>query len=92
MQIQINKVCNAGVVIVNWNVADLTIPCVKSLLEGEYLPKLIVVVDNGSTDNSLSLFTNRIPEAHIIKNKTNLGFSSANNIGIKYLLDKKNKF
>ncbi|MDI6603797.1 MAG: glycosyltransferase [Thermoanaerobacteraceae bacterium] len=46
-----------------------------------------MVVDNASKDNSVLLleveFNNKII---LIKNEDNLGFSGANNIGIKYAL------
>jgi len=36
----------------------------------------IIVVDNGSTDNSINLIKNNFPEVRIIKNEKNLGFVS----------------
>jgi len=43
----------------------------------------IIVVDNDSTDGSQELVLEKYPEVKLIKNRKNLGFAKANNIGIK---------
>lgn len=43
----------------------------------------IIVVDDGSADNSYSLVKNKFPEVKIIKHKINRGFSSAVNTGAR---------
>lgn len=43
----------------------------------------IIVVDNASTDGSIEMLKKNFSFVKIIKNKKNLGFSKANNIGIK---------
>jgi GT2 family glycosyltransferase len=42
----------------------------------------IIVVDNGSTDDSVQSVESRFPTVHVIKNNTNLGFARANNQGL----------
>lgn len=42
----------------------------------------VVVVDNGSTDGSVDLVQTSFPQASVISNEQNLGFSIGNNIGI----------
>ena len=74
-----------GVVLLNWNGAELTIACLESLLHGYLVPEQIVVVDNASTDGSVELIATRFNQVHIIKNAENLGFAGGNNIGIQYL-------
>ncbi len=76
-----------GIIIVNYNGEKYTNDCIKSVLKSSYQNYLVIVVDNASTDNSVRLleeFNNKIV---IIKNNVNLGFSGANNIGIKYALE-----
>lgn len=46
----------------------------------------IILVDNGSEDNTVELVNRHFPEVHLIKSEENLGFGAANNIGIKYAL------
>jgi hypothetical protein len=77
-----------GIIIVNYNGEKYTNDCIKSVLKSSYQNYLVIVIDNASTDNSVTFlekeFNNKIV---IIKNKENLGFSGANNIGIKYALE-----
>ena len=47
----------------------------------------IIIVDNGSQDNTIDLVKNHFPEVHLIKSEVNLGFGAANNIGINYALE-----
>ncbi len=43
----------------------------------------IIVVDNNSVDDSVDFIRSRFPEVYVIANSDNLGFSKANNIGLK---------
>lgn len=76
-----------GVVLVNWNGGEFTIPCLRSLLSGSVRPDKIVVVDNASVDGSARKISTEFPEVALIENAENLGFSAANNQGIGLLLD-----
>jgi len=71
------------IVVLNWNGYKDTIECLKSL---EKIPEKIeiVVVDNASTDDSVEKLKKL---AEVIENKSNLGFSGGNNVGIKYALE-----
>jgi len=81
------------VVILNWNQAELTLDCLRSVLKSRLNNKInleVVIVDNGSTGEDINLLTNsRINEFTLIKNKKNLGFTGGNNVGIKYALKNK---
>lgn len=46
----------------------------------------VIVVDNNSTDNTISFIEDNYPEVKLIKQSKNLGFGQANNIGINYAL------
>jgi len=52
----------------------------------------IIIVDNGSQDNTIDLVKNHFPKVHLIESKENLGFGAANNIGINYALEKGAKY
>ena len=41
------------------------------------------MVDNNSVDNSIEMVRRKFPETRVIENKTNVGFSKANNQGIE---------
>lgn len=71
-----------SVVIVSWNAHDYLAQCLASLKYAYSGPLDTVVVDNGSTDGSPTLVMERFPEVKLIRNKRNLGFAKASNIGI----------
>ncbi len=77
-----------SVIIVSYNTKTLLINCLKSLFIS--LRKFtgeggceVIVVDNGSSDNSLDEVKKYYPEVRLIINSDNLGFARANNQGIK---------
>lgn len=73
---------NVVVVIPNWNGADYIGECLKSLKKQTLKPK-IIVVENGSIDNSLKEIAAACPEAKILKFKNNAGFAGGVNRGIR---------
>lgn len=75
------------VVLVNWSQYDYTSACVRSLLEFSHPGLRILVVDNGSTDQSPSRLAADFGEKiDILCNQENLGFSGGNNVGIRHAL------
>lgn len=69
------------IIIVSWNTAKITKSCIDSI--NKYLPgQEIILVDNNSTDNTVKLIS-KVKNVSIIRNNSNLGFSKANNIGLK---------
>lgn len=77
-----------ALVILNWNGGEMTLDCLRSVLaiKKNKLALEIIVVDNGSTDNSVEELKERYPQVRLIKNKDNLGFAEGNNVGIKAAL------
>jgi len=72
-----------SVIIVNWNGEKHLSYCLPSLEKIDYSSFEIIVVDNGSTDDSVKYVETHFPKIKIIQNKKNLGFAKANNIGLK---------
>lgn len=72
------------IIIVNWNAEKLLQNCVKSVFctKGD-LEVQVIVVDNGSTDNSLKLLDEINDEVEVIASKKNLGFGRACNLALK---------
>ena len=72
-------------VIVNWNTREFLLQCVESIYN--HIPQStlfeIIVVDNASTDDSVNALQLQFPECKLILNDANIGFSAANNKGIK---------
>ena len=75
------------VIIVNWNGQKLLPDCLSSLQKQSYSNFKIVVVDNGSTDESINLVKTHFSDVHLISLPQNLGFGKSNNIGIKWALE-----
>ena len=77
------------IIIVNYNGYKDTIECIESLNKIDYDNYKIVVVDNDSADESVLKIRGKFDTVKIIESNINLGFSGANNIGIKYAIDNK---
>lgn len=77
-----------AVIILTWNQRDLTLDCLASLVEMDYpVEKLqIIVVDNGSGDDTAATVRQRFPHAVMLENGDNLGFAEGNNVGIRRAL------
>jgi GT2 family glycosyltransferase len=75
------------IVLVNWNDYSNTIECVSSCKSIAYPNFDIIVVDNGSTDDSLRQLQLYCPEIVLIPLKDNFGFAYACNVGIKHVFN-----
>ena len=75
-------------IVVNWNQADETFACVRSLLAAGALPETVYIVDNGSTDDSVTQFRSQTQNypVQLLTSQTNLGFAGGTNIGIQQAL------
>ncbi len=74
-----------AVVIVNYNGSQDTLNCLRSIDVTKDMPH-VIVVDNGSTDNSVAELKQAYPDLDLIVSPANLGFSAGNNLGIKKAL------
>lgn len=73
-----------SVVIVNYNVKHFIEQCLFSVLKAsENIACEVFVVDNNSVDGSVTLIQEKFPQVNLIVNKTNTGFSVANNQALK---------
>ena len=62
------------VVVLNWNGWRDTIACIATLQKQDYLNLSLLVVDNGSTDESVAHIARIIPGVELIKTGANVGF------------------
>jgi GT2 family glycosyltransferase len=70
-------------VILNWNGADHTLTCVQHLLNQSGADADILIVDNGSTDDSVErIRTSRLP-VRLTQLDTNKGFAGGMNVGLE---------
>lgn len=77
-----------SIVILNWNQRDMTLACLRSLKKISYPSYEIILVDNGSTDDSIPAVRKEFPEIEIIENGRNLGVAGGRNVGIEYVQQK----
>lgn len=74
------------IITINWNQPQHTITFVKACAALDYAPLRLLVVDNGSTDDSVPQLRAHAPQVELITNARNLGFAAAANIGIRRAL------
>ena len=73
-----------SVIIVNWNTKKLLEDCLSTIYKyTEELEFEVIVVDNGSEDGSQDMVKKKFTQVRLILNEENLGFTKANNQGIK---------
>ncbi len=77
------KIPQATVIIPNWNGAGHLRECLDSLAAQTFRDFETLLVDNGSTDASVSLVERDYPWVRVIGLAQNLGFSTAVNVGIR---------
>ena len=75
-----------AIIILNFNVSFETLKCVASVNNSTYNNFEILVVDNGSTDDSAAVLAAKLPkEVTFIKNQ-NTGYAGGNNLGLRWAL------
>lgn len=77
------------IILLNWNGKRDTLECLSSLQKVTYPHFTPIVIDNGSTDDSVSVIRETFPEIPLFETKANLGFAGGNNVGIEWALRKK---
>ncbi|HML74982.1 MAG TPA: glycosyltransferase family 2 protein [Anaerohalosphaeraceae bacterium] len=79
----INQV-DISIIVVNWNTRDILKDCLRSVYEQtQDISFELIVVDNASSDSSVSMVKSEFPQVILIVNKENRGFAAANNQGMQ---------
>jgi len=73
-------------IVVNYNGAAVLGECLDALQQQTYEPIQIMVVDNGSTDESVAILQNDYPRITLIALDRNEGFTRAHNIALEQTL------
>ncbi len=87
---EVPETCHSriAVVVLNWNGLADALECLASLVVSSYPSFEIIVVDNGSADDSSIVIPVRFPQVTYLPTGENLGWAGGNNIGIRYALDR----
>jgi GT2 family glycosyltransferase len=75
------------IILLNWHGWQDTIVCLDSLASLDYPNYRVLVVDNGSTDDSVTRIRAAHPEVSIMETGRNLGFSGGCNVGMRHALE-----
>lgn len=77
---------SVAIIILTWNNWRDTLACVDSCRTLTWPNFRIIIVDNGSTDDSENQLRQHCPEVEIIQTGKNLGFAGGNNVGIRHAM------
>lgn len=73
-----------SIIIVNYNVEHFLEQCLHSVMKASpAITSEVIVIDNSSVDGSVEMIKKKFPLVKLIANEKNVGFSCANNQGIK---------
>jgi GT2 family glycosyltransferase len=72
-----------SIIIVNYNGKKFLKDCISSLTKTNYENFEIIIVDNGSSDNSTDFVKTNFPEVRLLELNKNYGFAAPNNMGAK---------
>ena len=77
-----------NIIILNWNGWADTINCLRSIQDIADINSIkIIVIDNGSTDDSIARIKEAHPNIELIQNDRNLGFGGGCNVGLLRSID-----
>lgn len=81
-----------AIVILNYNRADMLARCLDSLYAHAHRTTLDVwVVDNASSDESVSMVRERFPQVHLLVSPHNGGFSYGNNLALRQIISERDE-
>ena len=76
-----------AIIVLCWNGVSDTLECLRSLRGVDYPDLRVIVVDNGSTDDTFDAVSDQFPEVELIQTGENLGFAGGNNVGILHAIE-----
>ena len=82
------KLRSVNLFVLNWNGRDLTLDCLSSIEKITYPNVKVYIIDNGSSDNSVTAIRNQFPDYEIIGLPENYGFARGNNAGFELVKQK----
>lgn len=87
-----NTATRTAIVILAFNGWEDTRACLNSVLASDARTANILVVDNGSTDETATELPKAFPQVSRVRNASNLGYTEGNNVGLRYALAQHAEF
>jgi len=82
---QRKSLLDIAIVVVSYNTKDLLRDCLSSVVKSNLkIAYAVCVVDNSSTDGSAEMVRVEFPQVELITLSSNVGYSKANNIGLRW--------
>jgi GT2 family glycosyltransferase len=75
------------IIVTAWNQVDKTIACLETVFAQDYPTLSALLVDNGSTDDTVTQVSGRFPQTQILSLPKNLGPTGGYNAGFRHALD-----
>ena len=73
-----------SIIIVSYNGKRFLQKCFESLFSQSYKNVEVILVDNGSSDDSIAYTNKYFPKVKVVNPHANTGFAQGNNIGVKH--------
>lgn len=80
---------DVAIIILNWNNPFLTQNAVRTIAFPKHIRGKILIVDNGSVDNSVAILS-KLKNCDLLVLEKNYGFAKGNNIAYEYIREKYN--
>ncbi len=78
------KAPELSVLIISFNTRDLTLSCVEGFYDDAVGAGWeVIVVDNGSVDDTAAAVAARFPAARVVRSERNLGYAGGSNLGLR---------
>lgn len=78
------------IIIVSYNGEKWIDECMSSINPDKGIDG--IVIDNGSTDNTIKIIKEKYPYVKLVQPEKNLGFGKGNNVGLQYAIEKGYKY
>jgi GT2 family glycosyltransferase len=81
-----NTIPKVSIVLLNLNGYNDSRDCLQSLEQLDYENFEVIMVDNGSSDDSATRLAQEFPDVTLLRSQQNLGFTGGNNLGMEMAL------
>ena len=81
-----------AMIVLAWNGRDVVLSCLESLASEARPTDTVIMVDNGSSDDTVRDVRERFPKVRVIETGLNLGYAGGMNVGLRIALAERFPF